>query len=712
MKQVLQDIKTGDTNIVDVPTPICPPGHLLIATQRSLISPGTERTLVEFGKSNLVQKALAQPERVRQVIDKMRTDGVLPTLEAVFAKLDEPLPLGYCNAGVVIEIGTGVDTFLVGDRVVSNGPHAEIVCVPKNLCMRIPDNVGYDAAAFTVLAAVGLQGIRLANPTLGETVVVIGLGLVGLLATQILLANGCRVLGIDFDPSKLELARQYGAQTADLSAGADPIAAGLAFSSGNGVDAVLIAASSKSNDLIRQAAQMSRKRGRIVLIGVTGMEISRADFYEKELTFQVSCSYGPGRYDEQYEKEGHDYPLGFVRWTEQRNFKAILDLMAAQRLDISNLISHYHPQSDATSAYQKIADRSDILGVLLTYPSNPVEKIRTLTIHSPSSKKMNEVVVSVIGVGNFGKRILLPALSKTGAVLHTVASSGGTSASLAAKSFAFQYATSDYRTVLDHPSINTVFIATRHNSHAQLVIEALRSGKHVFVEKPLALNRTELNDIEQVVHEVPNQQLLIGFNRRFSPQAVYLKTLLASRTQPCTLIYTINAGELPANHWTQVPNIGGGRIIGEACHFIDLLLYLVGFPIVGVEARMLGPAETLGVREDKISIVIDFADGSQGVVHYLANGSKSFPKERVEIFSQGRVAVLDNFRSLRGYSWKGLRTMRLLRQDKGHHAEVAAFIQRVAQGGDWLIPWSEMKQVTLTTFAAVERANNVPQGLT
>lgn len=702
MKQVLQSLKTGATSVLDVPAPQCPPGHILIATRRSLISAGTERTLVEFGQANLIQKAMAQPERVRQVLDKMRTDGIAPTLEAVFAKLDEPLPLGYCNAGVVIEVGADVDKLAVGDRVVSNGPHAEIVCVPKNLCVRIPDDVDNDAASFTVLAAVGLQGIRLAAPTLGEAVVVMGLGLVGLLTVQILVANGCRVLGIDFDAQKLALAQQYGATTVDLSAGADPIAAGMAFTHGRGVDAVLITASSKSDELMHQAAQMSRKRGRIVLVGVVGLSLSRADFYEKELSFQVSCSYGPGRYDEAYEQAGHDYPLGFVRWTEQRNFEAILDLLTAKRLDVSSLISHRFPHHNAADAYKLLTDNSASLGILLEYPEHTTPPLRTISYRTTASNQTAAVVVGMIGVGNFGSRILLPALSKTSAALHTVVSAGGTSATLAAQRFSFQQASSDYTTVLNNPQINTVFIATRHNSHAKMTIEALQAGKHVFVEKPLALNRAELDQIEQAVKNAPGQQFMVGFNRRFAPLTVRLRALLAARSQPCSLVYTVNAGHIPANHWTQDPHVGGGRIIGEVCHFIDLLLYLVGQQLIGVEAQMVGRSV------DIMTILLDFADGSTGVVHYLANGSKSFPKERVEAFSEGRVAVLDNFRTLRGYGWP---TTRVPSQDKGHQAEIAAFIQRVTDGGDWLIPWSGLRDVTLATFAAVERAAETPRGL-
>jgi predicted dehydrogenase/threonine dehydrogenase-like Zn-dependent dehydrogenase len=712
MKQVFQNLRDGRVELVDVPVPLCQPGHLLVATRRSLISSGTERALVEFGQASLLAKARAQPARVRQVLDKIYTNGLLPTVEAVFARLDRPLPLGYCNAGVVLEVGEGVTGFSVGDRVVSNGSHAEVVCVPQNLCAHVPDSVSDDEAAFAVLAAVGLQGIRLVNPTLGESVAVIGLGLVGLMAVQMLVANGCRVLGVDLDTRRLELASQFGAQTVDLSAGADPVAAGLAFSNGRGMDAVLITASTESSDPVHQAAQMSRRRGRIVLVGVTGLELSRADFYEKELTFQVSCSYGPGRYDERYEQRGEDYPFGFVRWTEQRNFQAVLNLMADRKLDVAPLISHAIPQRQAAEAYCLLMEDSSTLGVLLTYPDVGIDLgHRVQFAPTVRSSGVGQAVVGVIGAGNFASLVLLPALVKTRAYLKTVASVTGVSAVHAARRFDIQQATSDYHTILEDPDINTVFIATRHHMHGRMVVEALQAGKHVFVEKPLALNREELAAVRDAWEQAADWQLMVGFNRRFSPLAVKMCTLLAERSHPLSMIYTVNAGAIPADHWTQDPQTGGGRIIGEGCHFIDLLRYLADQPIIGLEARMMGAAPGVAVREDKMTILLEFADGSTGAIHYLANGSRRYPKERVEVFSEGRVLVLDDFRALRGYGWRGFKRVRLRRQDKGHKAEVAAFVGRVVEGGDLLIPWRVLEEVTLATFQAVERATELPRPL-
>ncbi len=717
MLQVFDNLATGVIAASEVPVPGTRSGHLLIATRRSLISSGSERTIVEFGEANLIAKARSQPEKVRQVLDKLQTDGLLPTLETVFSRLGQPMPFGYCNAGVVIGIGEGVTGFSLGDRVTSNGPHAEVVSVPQNLCARIPDNVSDDKAAFTVLASVALQGVRLAEPTLGENVAVLGMGLLGLMAVQILRANGCRVLGIDFDAGRLELARQFGAEIAELGTGMDPVARAMAFTDGRGMDAVLITAATKSDEPIHQAAEMCRKRGRIIQVGWTGLNLRRDNFYKKEISFQVSCSYGPGRYESEYEQKGHDYPYGFVRWTEQRNFQAVLNLMADGKLDVTPLVSHCFPIQDASNAYALLTEKTSALGILFTYPERALGDSLERTIQvSPVSlstppRSGSRAVIGIIGAGAFASAAFFPNLSKTSAIIKTIASLGGASAAQAARKFAVQQATTDYQTILDDPEINTVFIATRHNTHAQIVCEALRAGKHVFVEKPLALNREELEKIREAFTNRRSNfpvHLMVGFNRRFSPLSVKMRQLLKQRTQPLTLIYTVNAGYIPEDHWTQDLGIGGGRIIGEGCHFIDLMRYFVDAPIVDVQARMMGPASGVQMRQDKMSITITFKDGSLGTVHYFANGTKRFPKERVEVFSEGRILALDNFKILRGYNWPGFREMRIWRQDKGHNAEISAFVKSVADGGELLIPWEELQEVTLATFIAVEQANNSP----
>lgn len=715
MKQILQNLASGETNLADIPSPKVREGHLLIQTSRSLVSAGTERMLVDFGKANFIEKARQQPEKVRMVLDKVKTDGIMPTLEAVRNKLDQPLPMGYCNVGTVLEVGAGVTGFSVGDRVASNGKHAEVVCIPKNLCAKIPDTVSDDAAAFTVIGAIGLQGIRLVQPTLGETVVVTGLGLIGLMTVQLLRAHGCRVLGLDYDTSKLDLARKLGAEIVDLNQNADPVMAAMAFSRGRGVDAVIITASTKSNEPVHQAALMCRKRGRIVLIGVTGLELSRADFYEKELSFQVSCSYGPGRYDTRYEDEGQDYPFGLVRWTEQRNFEAVLDMLADGRLETEPLISHRIPFDQAITAYDLISSRAPSLGIILQYPesdkaSQPRLLTRTIQLSetTPHAGHPGTPVVGCIGAGNYATQVLLPAFKSTGVILKSVVSSTGVSAAHAGRKFGFSEVSSDSRSVLENPDITTIVIATRHDSHAKLACAALKAGKHVFVEKPLAITREEL---ETLVHtyeaaglkkEGVPPRLMVGFNRRFAPQIQKVKRLLNGVSEPKTFVMTVNAGNIPAEHWTQDRMIGGGRIIGEGCHFVDLLRFLSGSPIVSVQAMMMGAAARGISRDDKATFTIGFADGSFGTVHYLANGHKSFPKERLEVFCGGRVLQLDNFRKLQGYGWPGFQKMNLWRQDKGNAACVAAFVDAIRLGGLSPIPFEELLEVTRTTFDIVD----------
>jgi predicted dehydrogenase/threonine dehydrogenase-like Zn-dependent dehydrogenase len=722
MKQILQDLKTGETVLAEVPCPRVKSGQLLIQTTASLISAGTERMLMEFGKAGWVEKARQQPDKVKQVIDKIKTDGLMPTMEAVKAKLDQPLALGYCNVGIVQDAGgrPEVTGFRAGDRVVSNGPHAEVVCVPKNLCARIPANVSDDEAAFTVLGAIGLQGVRLARPSLGECFAVIGLGLIGLLTVQILRANGCRVLGIDLDSSKCALARQFGAETVDLSQGENPLLTASSFSRGRGVDGVLITAATKSNEPVHQAAEMCRQGGRIVLVGVTGLELRRDDFYKKELSFQVSCSYGPGRYDPEYEDKGHDYPLGFVRWTEQRNFEAVLDLLAQGKLSVKLLISHRFEIEKAVAAYELISSgKEPYIGIILTYgePASPPAPSADLGVASlegalaerPAIIKLREAAVSsgpaaptigFIGAGGFSGKVILPILQKTGARLKVIASRGGVSGTHLGKKFGFEASVTDTQEIFADPEIDTVFITTRHNSHGPLVLEALRAGKHVYVEKPLCLTYGELEQIKSAWGESRSSEapegpiLMVGFNRRFAPQIQKMKSLLKGLKEPKAMVMTVNAGMIPGDHWTQDPEVGGGRIIGEACHFIDLLRYLVGQPIIqGAPffTKQDGP-------QDVASFSLKFADGSIGTVHYFANGSKAFPKERLEIFCGGRILQLENFINLRGYGWPGFKKMNLWRQDKGHAAEIKAFIEAVRNGGPSPIPFEEIEEITRTTL--------------
>jgi len=587
--------------------------------------------------------------------------------------------------------------------------------VEKNLCVKIPETVSDQEAVFTVLASVALQGIRLAEPTLGERVAVLGLGLIGLLTVQLLKANGCQVIGADFDPDKLALAEKFGAAVINLGKGDDPVQMGLNFSEGKGVDKVLITAATDSNDPVHQAALMSRKRGKIILVGESGLNLRREDFYDKELSFQVSCSYGPGRYDPQYEKGGLDYPFGFVRWTEKRNFQSILALMEDQRLDTSELISQQVPFDQAPKVYQQLLDDPSLLGMVLIYSLDKEfyqnRVLEPVITKSEKQSKSTKPVIGMIGAGNFSSRILIPALKPLDVKLHSIASSGGVSAAITGKKYGFSRVTTDLGSILDDPEINTIFIATRHNLHADLVIKGLESGKHVFVEKPLALDRDQLLGVKRAVEDHPGQMLMVGYNRRFSPLAAKMKQLVNHRTQPVSMVYTVNAGHLPADHWAHDPIVGGGRIIGEACHFIDFLRFLAGSPIRSVEARMIGENSSQSSREDKMTITLTFDDGSLGTVHYFANGSARYPKERVEVFSEGRIIAMDNFRIIKGYQWPGLRNERLLWQNKGHKEELEAFSNQIAHGGGALIPWRELEEVTLATFLAVEKSkiNNLDQ---
>ncbi len=697
MYQIIQSFKTGETILEKVPVPEVKKGHVLIKTTRSLVSLGTERMLVEFGKSNLISKARQQPDKVKQVFEKIKTEGLLPTLEAVSNKLEQPLPLGYCNVGEVVAVGEGVFDFNLGDRVASNGAHAEYVCIPKNLVARIPDNVSDEEAAFTVIGAIGLQGIRLLNPTLGETVVVIGMGLIGLLTAQLLLANGCRVIGIDLDQTKLELSQKWGVIPFNPKINGDPVKFVESQTSGIGADGVLITASGKTNEIISQACRMSRKRGRVVLVGVVGLELSRAEFYEKELSFQVSCSYGPGRYDDNYEQKGNDYPLAFVRWTERRNFEAILNTISSGRIKVSEMITEVIALEQYKKIYDGIGESSSI-ATILKYNDKKAEGISNkiqITEAVFSNTKGN---IGIIGAGNFTKMTMLPILKKTNSCLHSIASANGLSGTILAKKYGFLFSTTSYKTILDEKAIDLVMITTRHDNHAQLVNESLENGKNVFVEKPLAINKIQLNDIVEKYKETGfKNTITVGFNRRFSPHAQKIKAVLGY--EPMNIIATMNAGEIPANTWVHDMAVGGGRIIGEACHFIDLITFFTGSKVKAVCMNAMGesPAE----NTDNATILLKYENGSTGTINYFSNGSKSYPKERIEIYSQGRTAVINNFRKTEVYGFKGLKSFST-KLDKGHKSQFHFLINQVISGGNPIIPFDEIVNTTKASFAAIE----------
>jgi predicted dehydrogenase/threonine dehydrogenase-like Zn-dependent dehydrogenase len=708
MQQVLLNIGSGKTQRIDAPLPALREGHVLIRTRRTLISAGTERMLIEFGRASMFDRARQQPDKVKLLFDKVRTDGLAAARDAMLSKLDQPLALGYCNAGTVIEAGAGITEFRPGDRVFSNGSHAGVVSVAKNLCALIPETVEDESAVFTALGAIGLQGLRLAQPTLGETVVVTGLGLIGLITVQILQAHGCRVMGIDYDPQRLEMARKFGAYAVDASASGELVMRAEDFSRGRGVDAVIITASTESSEPVSQAAKMCRKRGRIVLVGVTGLKLSRQDFYEKEISFQVSCSYGPGRYDPGYEQKGQDYPIGFVRWTEQRNFEAVLDLMASKALNVTPLISHRFPIERADEAYSVLTSGEPSLGIVLEYP-DPVATqetdSRTVVLDSTRSFGKAKPVVGFIGAGNYGGRILIPALAKAGVQLHTLVSTNGLNAVHYGKKFGFSRASTRTDELFAQKEVNTVFIATRHDSHARLASEALRSGHHVFVEKPLALNRAQLVEIESAYAESATQGapiLLVGFNRRFSPHVQLMRGLLRKTEGPKSLTLLMNAGAIPPEHWTQDAQVGGGRILGEACHFIDLARFLVGARIVGTSAGAMLGSKGVPAKLDTAQISLEFEDGSIASIQYYANGHRSFPKERVEVFASGRILQLDNFRVLRSFGWPRFRGFRTWRQDKGHAACLQSFLKAVESGGPSPIPAEEIFEVSRVAIEVAE----------
>ena len=699
MKQILQSLADGSTEVIDAPAPRPSRGHLAIASEASLVSAGTERMLVEFGRGSLLAKARSQPDKVRQIIEKARTDGIAATYDAVRSKLDQPIPLGYCNVGRVIEVGRGVEGFAVGDRVVSNGPHAEIVVVPQNLCAKVPEGVTVDQAVFTVLGAIGLQGIRLAEPTLGECVVVTGLGLIGLLTVQMLRAQGCRVLGIDTNPARLALARSFGAEV--VAAQDDVLSVAAGFSRGRGVDAVLITASTKSNDPVSQAARMCRKRGRIVLVGVTGLNLSRADFYEKELRFQVSCSYGPGRYDAAYEEGGIDYPIGFVRWTQQRNFEAVIDLMAAGAIHTAPLLSHRFGIDQAQEAYDRLAADGEALGIVLDYDT-PATEVPARTVRLAVTARPGKGRIAVLGAGNFASRTLIPALLAGGAIPVELVSAGGANAAFHGRKHGFERAGSDSEAAIARDDIDVVIVATRHDSHARLTTAALNAGHHVFCEKPLCLTVGELAQIGTAYDAAAETMVMVGFNRRFAPHTLTMRALLAGVAEPKAFVMTVNAGAIPAGHWTQDTETGGGRIIGEACHFIDLLRHLADAPITELQAMRMGAQPALEVADDKVTITLRFADGSIGTVHYLANGHRAVAKERLEVFAAGRVLQLDNWVSLIGHGWPKFSRQKLRRQDKGTDACAAAFIAAVQAGGPSPIAWEETREVAARSIEAAE----------
>jgi len=718
MKQVLQNMRTGKTRVEDIPAPTPRPGMALVRTAASLVSAGTERMVVEFAEKSLVGKARSRPDLVRQVLDKARREGLLTTAEATFNRLDQPMSLGYSSAGTIVALGAGMTGFKVGQRVACAGGgyavHAEMAAVPHNLLVPLPAAVDFEAGAFATLGAIALHGFRLAETQVGESVAVVGLGLLGLLAIQIAAASGCRVIGVDLDPRRVALAQGFGVKAVLRARAVEAVGA---FTAGRGADAVLICADTPSADPVELAGAIARDRAHVVATGAVGLQLPRKVYYEKELSFVNSRSYGPGRYDGSYEEGGHDYPLGYVRWTEGRNLEAVVGLMASGRLDVRPLITHRFPVEQAPEAYEVITGktRQAFLGVLLTYAEDaPGAADRRVQLAPAHRQPAGAVKLGVLGAGNFAGAVLLPAIRKQKDVARVgIASAGGLHAQAAGRKFGFAYAASDEIEILDDPAVNTLAILTRHDSHADLVVKGLKAGKHVFVEKPLAVDAAGLKKVQAALKKAPGL-LTVGFNRRFAPLAVRLQEFLDGRSEPLYMHYRVNAGYLPLSHWTQDPLQGGGRIVGEGCHFIDFLTFLAGAAPLSVHAA--GLPDNGKYRQDNVSLTFTFPDGSLGVVDYLADGDKAFPKERVEVFCGGAVAVLDDFRSLELVRDGRRRVLRsALKQDKGHAGEWAAFARAIREGGEPPIPYTQLFGVTRASFAAVEALTrgmqvSIPEG--
>jgi predicted dehydrogenase/threonine dehydrogenase-like Zn-dependent dehydrogenase len=704
MKQLLQNVKTGKSIVENVPVPSPREGQALVKVEASLVSAGTERMVVEFAEKSLVGKARSRPDLVKQVIDKARREGLVNTAQAAFNRLDQPMALGYSSAGTIVALGKEMHGFKVGQRVACAGGgyavHAEYNVVPRNLLTPFPKNVDFESAAFTTLGAIALHGFRLAEPQIGENVAIIGMGLLGLLAAQIATAAGCNVLGMDVDQDRITLASSLGLRAVRR---AEAVDASGAFTANRGFDVILICADTPSNDPVELSGVIARDRARVVATGAVGLTFPRKVYYEKEISFINSRSYGPGRYDLNYEEQGNDYPLGYIRWTEGRNFEAVVELMAKGQLQVKPLITHRFDIDQAKQAYQVITGKKKekFLGVLLTYPHN-VENLESSKVvrFNASTSKPATCKLGILGAGLFANSVLLPSIRKAGDIeLVGIASSGGLHAQHSGRKFGFQYATSDDVAIINDPNINTVAILTRHDTHADLVLKALKAGKHVFVEKPLAINSVQLSAISKQLLKTDHCILTTGFNRRFSPLAQSLASFFLHRNEPIHAHYRVNAGAIPLNHWTQDPEIGGGRIIGEGCHFVDFITFLVGAAPISVTAHALPDGGKY--REDNVSMTFTFEDGSIGIVDYLANGDKSFPKERVEVFCGGQVAVLDDFVSLRTVK-DGRKKEIKGAQNKGWVDEWKVFAKSIREGGAPPIPYEQLIGVTRATFGAVE----------
>ena len=700
MKQLLQNLRTGEATVADVPVPMVQPGRVLVRTAASLISAGTERALAELGQKGLLGKARERPELIGKVWEKVKTEGLAQAIENVRDKLDQSHAVGYSASGIVIETAKDVSEFRSGDRVACAGTdyasHAEVISVPKNLCVRLPDGLSFEEGAFGTVGAIALQGVRLAEPTLGESVVVIGLGLIGQLTLQLLKANGCRVFGIDTDESRIELARACGADSGSMPDEAREKV--LAWSRGQGADACIIAAATASDQPVELAGEISRLKGRVVAVGMVGMNVPRNVYYRRELTLKVSMSYGPGRHDPDYEERGHDYPLAYVRWTEGRNIEAFHDQLAAKSVNVKRLITHRFPIEEAQHAYQLLSGKTKekYLGVVLSYDTEREVSRRVENRLVAGKTGAGRVRIGLIGAGGYAQKVLLPNFKAEGVEFSSIASATGVSARDAGTKYGFARFLSDSQSVIDDVETNLIVIATRHGSHAELAKLALEQGNHVFVEKPLALSDAELDAVLEAALRSEGQ-LMVGFNRRFSPLALTAKGTFANRQSPLSIVYRVNAGRIPHDHWIHDPIEGGGRIIGEVCHFVDLMQFITGSAPETVYAESVGNVRG-EYAEDSVLITLQFADGSRGVIAYLADGDSALPKEYIEIFGEGKTFVIEDFRAARLYAGGREKRERLRQQDKGQAEETRVACAVVAEGKPAPITLQELEATTRATF--------------
>jgi len=710
MKQLSQNLRTGKLSIDEVPAPYPQSGEVLVANAFSLISAGTERTKIETGRKSLVGKALSRPDQVRQVIRSFNQLGLNATYEKVITRLNSRSPMGYSSAGVVLGVGPGVTEFKVGDRVACGGAsaaHAEVVSVPVNLCVQVPETVDLDEAAFTTLGSIAMQGVRLANSHLGEIVIVIGLGLLGQMTFQILKASGCRVIGFDLNEERCKIARQLGAEDAYSNESMLRSALGL-WSDSHGADAVIITAGTSSNRPVELAGDLCREKGSVVVVGAVGLNLPREAYYHKELTFQISRSYGPGRYDADYETKGRDYPYGYVRWTEKRNMQSFLHLVAEHKINLKPLITHRFKIEQAEEAYEFIVGKSTstYLGVMFSYVEPKQTSIPIpLKQNQPVS---NEIGIGVIGAGNFAQSMLLPNLkNQAGFKLRTVATLSPLESRDVADRFGFIGSTTNPQEVLEDDKVRAVVIATRHDSHADLVVQALNTGKAVHVEKPLALSPIELEKVIEVYRSKAEAAesgnapfVMVGFNRRFAPMVQRAAAFLKGRTEPMAMNYRINAGLIARDHWVQDPEFGGGRIIGEVCHFIDLLQFFAGAKIHRVFAEQM--PDQGKYSQDNIAICLSLEDGSIGTILYTANGDRAVSKELIEVFCAGKVVVIQDFISLSLIDAGKAEVIKEGARDKGHRNEVIAWLNAIRRGDTEPVPFPMAVTATRATFAVLE----------